>query len=214
DKNDKGRDENDKGRDKNDKGRDENDKGRDENDKGRDENDKGRDENDKGRDKNDKGRDENDKGRDENDKGRDKNDKDLPTGKLRLRGGSSPNEGRIEMQIHGVWGGIITIVSMQTANVICRMLGYKSALTQKRIDDDLSSPKWSKVFVCNGDEADIRKCKWIDAVADNIDVALPLMHGDDDDKDDDDVDDDDNRREINDDDAGAAGAGSDDDEDD
>ena len=62
------------------------------------------------------------------------------------------------MQIHGVWGGIVTIVSMRTADVFCRMLGYKGALTHKWIDDDLSSPKWSKVFECNGDETNISQC--------------------------------------------------------
>ncbi|KAK3755939.1 hypothetical protein QZH41_020474 [Actinostola sp. cb2023] len=87
------------------------------------------------------------------------NDTDFPTGNVRLNGGSSPSEGRIEMQIHGVWGGIITIVSMRTADVFCRMLGYKGALTYKWIgDDSVSSPKWNKVFECNGDETNISQC--------------------------------------------------------
>lgn len=49
------------------------------------------------------------------------------TGDLRLRGGSTQYEGRIEMCYNGLWGSVCqSSFSQEEARVVCNQLGYQS----------------------------------------------------------------------------------------
>ena len=47
---------------------------------------------------------------------------------MRLRGGSTPNEGRVEICMNGIWGTVCNYnsdwSSDDNAKVVCRQLGY------------------------------------------------------------------------------------------
>lgn len=48
------------------------------------------------------------------------------TGELRLRGGSTQYEGRVEMCYNGLWGSICqNDWSINEAHVVCNQLGYQ-----------------------------------------------------------------------------------------
>ena len=43
---------------------------------------------------------------------------------VRLVGGSSPREGRLEVLNEGVWGGVCVYVNDAAATVVCSMFGF------------------------------------------------------------------------------------------
>ena len=54
----------------------------------------------------------------------------VPHDYIRLVGGDSPSEGRVEILHQGVWGTIChSHWSVNDANVICRELGYARAIS-------------------------------------------------------------------------------------
>ena len=88
---------------------------------------------------------------------------------MRLRGGSTPNEGYIEIKPpNDAWGGICDDgFAKPEADVICRMLGYPHG-SQKTWNDtgDYSEHGFghgTKIILdevkCNGNEESITKCK-------------------------------------------------------
>ena len=47
-------------------------------------------------------------------------------GELRLRGGSTPNQGRVEVCINNVWGSVCHYGwGIADGNVVCKQLGYQ-----------------------------------------------------------------------------------------
>ena len=80
---------------------------------------------------------------------------------VRLVNGTSPNEGRVELLHEGKWGTVCDDDwDIEDANVVCKMLGYPSALrvsslmefgegTGKTILDDVN---------CSGSEQNIEEC--------------------------------------------------------
>ena len=52
------------------------------------------------------------------------------SGEIRLVGGTSVSEGYVEMYLNGEWGRVCSdSMSGDEANVICRQLGYNSAVS-------------------------------------------------------------------------------------
>ncbi|KAJ8321216.1 hypothetical protein KUTeg_001228 [Tegillarca granosa] len=80
---------------------------------------------------------------------------------VRLRGGSSPNEGRVEVYHEGEWGTICDDYwGTEDANVICRMLGYRDggdALIESAFGQG-SGRIWLDNVQCRGNETDIGQC--------------------------------------------------------
>ena len=50
-------------------------------------------------------------------------------GQVRLRDGSTPNQGRVEICMNGVWGNVCNRYwsSYSNAEVVCRQLGYTTS---------------------------------------------------------------------------------------
>ncbi|KAJ8321244.1 hypothetical protein KUTeg_001204 [Tegillarca granosa] len=80
---------------------------------------------------------------------------------VRLRGGSSPNEGRVEVYHEGEWGTICDDYWVtEDANVICRMLGYRGggdALIESAFGQG-TGRIWLDNVQCRGNETDIGQC--------------------------------------------------------
>jgi len=89
---------------------------------------------------------------------------DLPNGKIRLRSGRSPDSGLVERQIHGLWAALCAYgFSSREADVVCRTLNYKGALSFERSWYDVLSaysPSGDKVYKCKGDESQLGQCEF------------------------------------------------------
>ena len=92
---------------------------------------------------------------------------------LRLVNGSSPNEGRVEVNYNGEWGTVCVIGLhnfIYTAKVICRQLGYADAAEAKKgsFFGRGSGRVWIKPL-CYGDEPVLDKCpkSWWGSLNDN-----------------------------------------------
>ncbi|XP_035694593.1 uncharacterized protein LOC118428599 [Branchiostoma floridae] len=80
---------------------------------------------------------------------------------IRLMGGSSSSEGRVEVYHDGQWGTVCDDdFDMNDANVICRQLGYGSALEarSKAAFGAGSDPIWLDDLNCGGSETSIEDC--------------------------------------------------------
>lgn len=68
-------------------------------------------------------------------------------------------EGLVEIQQYGVWGTVCSHGwSMRDANVVCRMLNYKGAVSAFQKSGSPTGPIWLTELQCKGDEKDILKC--------------------------------------------------------
>ncbi|XP_043938514.1 uncharacterized protein LOC122811043 isoform X2 [Protopterus annectens] len=82
---------------------------------------------------------------------------------VRLVGASSRNQGRVEVLYGGEWGTICDDNwDIKDADVICKMLGYKSAATVhlKAYFGQGNGPVWMDEVLCSGSEASIADCKF------------------------------------------------------
>ena len=80
---------------------------------------------------------------------------------VRLVGGRGRHEGRVQMYLLGHWATVCGYWDIQDAVVVCRQLGYPTALASV-IQNEFggrSDPMWSYAMDCNGYEANLLECK-------------------------------------------------------
>ena len=82
-----------------------------------------------------------------------------PEIELRLVGGSTNNEGRLEMRYNGEWGTICDDDwSNRNAKVACRQLGYKYAERSSRDFGAGNGTIWLDNVGCTGNESSLLDC--------------------------------------------------------
>ncbi|XP_072181432.1 scavenger receptor cysteine-rich domain-containing protein DMBT1-like [Diadema setosum] len=80
---------------------------------------------------------------------------------VRLVGGSSENEGRVEIRCNGQWGTVCDDYwDINNAHVVCRQLGYSSASNYFRLAHfgEGSGPIWLDSIRCAGTEHSLLNC--------------------------------------------------------
>jgi deleted-in-malignant-brain-tumors protein 1 len=78
---------------------------------------------------------------------------------IRLADGTTSNEGRVEILIRGVWGTVCNSDwDMRDANVVCRMLNYKGAISARENFGPGTGPIWLTRLSCVGYERNIVNC--------------------------------------------------------
>lgn len=81
------------------------------------------------------------------------------TDNVRLVGGSSPNEGRVEIHINGEWGTVCDDMwDMTDANVVCRQLGFGVAFRALSSFGLGSGPISMDNVECDGTETSLLAC--------------------------------------------------------
>ena len=80
-----------------------------------------------------------------------------------MRGGSTPNEGRVEIQYNGVWGTVCDDYwDINDATVVCKQLGYRSATRASSNAEfgsgSSGSPIWLDDVSCTGSETQLSDC--------------------------------------------------------
>ena len=84
---------------------------------------------------------------------------------VRLTEGSSPNEGRVEISVNGIWGTVCDdFWSIEDAYVVCRMLGLPqaTAATKGQSFGKGTGPIWMDNVQCFGNESSLLYCKRAD----------------------------------------------------
>ena len=85
---------------------------------------------------------------------------DISNGTIRLVGGSSDNEGRVEI-FYGQWGTVCDdFWDLNDATVVCRQLGYLRAVFAYRTSQfgEGTGPIWLDNIHCNGTESRLDQC--------------------------------------------------------
>lgn len=74
-------------------------------------------------------------------------------------GGATPNQGRVEVRYHGIWGTICTdLWGLPDANVVCRMLKYGKASSAGTATVKGSGPILLSELICRGSEKSLEYC--------------------------------------------------------
>ena len=79
---------------------------------------------------------------------------------MRLVGGLTAAEGRVEVNYGGTWGTVCNDSSwdLNDAMVVCRMLGYSSVLAAHVKYGEGSGTVWMSNLACSGSESNISEC--------------------------------------------------------
>ena len=79
---------------------------------------------------------------------------------MRLVGGLTNAEGRVEVNYEGTWGTVCYDSSwdLNDAMVVCRMLGYSAVLAAHVKYGEGSGAVWMSNLVCSGSEKNISEC--------------------------------------------------------
>ena len=83
-----------------------------------------------------------------------------PTVSVRLVGGLTAAEGRVEVNYEGTWGTVCDDVywDLDDAMVVCRMLGYSSVRAFHVQYGIGSGTVWMSNLMCTGNESSISEC--------------------------------------------------------
>jgi hypothetical protein len=85
------------------------------------------------------------------------------TGDIRLLGGTTIDQGRVEIYYDGQWGTVCDDGwNLVDANIVCRQLGYPSATeyTVSAFYGQGSGPIWMDDVACTGSESALRYCNF------------------------------------------------------
>ena len=96
---------------------------------------------------------------------------------VRLVGGSSYNEGRVEVNYNGEWGTVCDDGWDDTdANVVCRQLGFGIAETSysSAYFGQGSGPIWLDNIACIGSESTLASCGHL-----GVNITISCSHSDD-----------------------------------
>ena len=79
---------------------------------------------------------------------------------VRLVGGFTAAEGRVEVNYGGTWGTVCGDSSwgLKDGMVVCRMLGYSSAFAAHIKYGEGNGTVWMSNVACNGNETSISEC--------------------------------------------------------
>ena len=82
---------------------------------------------------------------------------------IRLTGGSTPYEGRVEVYIDGQWGTVCSMEDVTTAEAVtlCNSLGFgppQSIVSGSLYGDDTDIPILVTSLVCHGTQIDFTQC--------------------------------------------------------
>ena len=82
---------------------------------------------------------------------------------MRLVGGLTAAEGRVEVNYEGTWGTVCNDSSwdLNDAMVVCQMLGYSSVLAAHVKYGEGSGNVWMSNLACTGSESNISECPHI-----------------------------------------------------
>ena len=82
-------------------------------------------------------------------------------GAVRLVGGATPLEGRVEVFLFGLWGTVCDYYwDIADATVVCHQLGFMRAVDAPRSASfgAGSGPSWYHSVLCNGTELSLTEC--------------------------------------------------------
>ena len=78
---------------------------------------------------------------------------------VRLVGGTSLCNGKLEMNYQGEWRPVdLTYWNQKLSSVVCRQLACGSAVSTERTSESLPEPVWLIHAFCDGSESSVRDC--------------------------------------------------------
>ncbi|KAK7115715.1 uncharacterized protein [Littorina saxatilis] len=86
---------------------------------------------------------------------------EAPPMEVRLSGGSTPGEGRVELRLNGTWGTVCGALDTADAKVICTQLGLPSDVINTWSNGHFgqgTGPVYGHHFGCSGSEGSLHEC--------------------------------------------------------